>query len=350
MTRPRKSSTPKSSSPPTAAVSPEQVRAWGIPVGYFPAFLTAHKQWAQCSVFVCLAEPPFLAMKAQDYVWKVLRKRYPGIRRWDRLETWPETGSALLSVTFLVSLPVASLSADLLERHTQVILRMPPGLLWWVEGWPPWPESVWRALSPRVWVLHQPALGPADFPAWIVRLARAFRLVISPALAQRLATAVFLDVVPVIQAFENLAVIEPDRPLEWADVEPFLPATARQASAATVLPWVLNKDYDRLLSFVARLDPASLDMDAFLRQSFEQWRLWVLTGRMAEYEPAAWHRWSIGRRVYQEYHRWGATLTAAQWRAWAQEAARLEVWARKTDVSPAHLLAIGLLQWLRVLA
>ncbi len=349
MARKRKAPVSKAR-PSTAAVSPEQVRAWGVPVGDFPAFLTAHKQWASCSVFVCLAEPPFLAMKAQDYVWKVLRKKYPGIRRWDQIQTWPETGSALLSVVFLVQLPVASLSADLFERHTQVILRAPPGLLWWVEGWPPWSESVWRSLGSRAWVLHQPALGPADFPGWVVRLARAFRLTMSPALAQRLTAAVFLDVVPVIQAFENLAVVEPSRPLEWADIEPYLPASARQTSAATVLPWVLNKDYDRLLSFIARLDPAALDVDTFLRQSFELWRLWVLTGRLSEYDPAAWSRWSIGRRLYQEHHRWGATLTAAQWQAWAQEAARLEVWARKTDVSPASLLAVSFLRWLRVLA
>ncbi len=320
-----------------------------VPVVDFPGLLQQRKQWRSRRVFFLEIPDPFLAMKAWDYVWRVFRRHFPEIHVWDHAQTLPPVTGTLAPVTYFIRVSGPS-TAAVLNTHQQTILRGSERYFWWVCAVPEWPESVWRSLQAVAMVVRQPAIAPSAMSDWLRRLARAYRLSLPAAVAERFARAVLYDPVPAVQILENLALQDRRGALQWADIAPFLPETARLFPAAEIMGWIRRKHYSTLLEVVARLLQQRPDLDVFLKQMYAQWRSCVLTGRFPDYDPVLWKQFGIGRRHWAAMYREGSALHSHQWQQWAEHAAWMEQTYRKTGGHAAQLMTIALLRWLRIIA
>lgn len=314
----------------------------------FVGFLKERGLWSTFNIFLFDSDHPFFVEKAREYLRRVYAKLHPEMVYWAPESLIPPLGAALAPVFYWVERDV-SLSQQLLNEIEKQIIRHRNDILWVFNGVPNFSSDTWLQIGKRTWWMHQPTPGPDDMPLWIRSLSRLYGLKVDPDIAQSLSIAVLYDPVPVLQAFENLALLGIERPLRWTDIEPYLPSEVREYAGSRIFTWLRQKNYEQILTFAAQLKEHEPNLGMVLNQGYEVWRNWVLEDKIQNMDSAR-ARALWGYRISYVHPGQGRPLTLKQFQQWAQIASVLERRQRRGDLDPGPILGQAMFQWLRIIA
>ena len=344
-TQSRKETSP---APRSRASSLSDFRSSGIPVYDFYTFLRERKRWVTTGFFFLTADDDFFNQKIRNYLIRFLRKREPNLKIVPMDDALPQSGGALIPIRYFVIRHARAVTDSDIRSALPSSDSKEWGTRWCILGWPSLEERIWTSIRRYSMIFHEPAIDPSRMSDWIQRVARVYGLKIDRNVANAVAIAVLYDPVPIIQAFENLALLQPSTPIRWADIEPYLPEHARHFAGTQIFHWLERKNYEQILQVISSLETHRPDLSALLRQGYELWRRWTLEEYAGTEPPDSVRRkWrmTLGNRSPGTIH-----LTPLQLKEWAQIASEIEQRHRTGDVPPEHLLAIAMFRWMRILA
>ncbi len=317
----------------------------------FGRFLRKRKDWKTFHVVIFLDAHHPTTVKGMTYFIRILKRSVEYITRWDDSLSPPAGTGLLLTQRYYLVIESKSVSKKNWEHWEDWFRPERKDVYWIFTGLPGIPGEVFKKVRDRCLIIDEPYIPEQKVGDWFFDISKAYGILIKKEYIERIVSTLLYDQFRLIQLAETLAVAYGNEPIEWADIEPFLPSTRVFPSGKTVFQWIKDKNYANLLQLVRLTEKTSPSFQAMLHQGYETWRTWVFLNRSRQLSDSdvrrLWGSWLLRVRQYSSRQ---TQLTSFQLLQWARIASYWEVKCRHGAVDERTAFLGAMFEWLRVVA